>query len=316
MKGAVAGAAGIAVTGLTGCASASETEAPSSANVPETTPAVTNAPESVTPGATEETVQQTGEAEAADRVAMKPGVYVGEGRGFDWIEPVRVKITVDEEKLLSVDVIELELNREEPVIQQAAVDLMIPRMIESQSVSVDAITGATGVSSGIKLATRDALAKALLAGGSSEQAIRFFEKAQEKVEKTVTLDYRIVVAGMGGAGTMAALSAAEQMTANGEPVSILALDTAGNTAERRPMPASPLRSIPRDTAPLTTTERTIANRTVCGTTGSTPLPRATARKSWCGCSSTIPGTPSTGCSLTTMYTFTQRRRDLASVYGR
>lgn len=227
MKGAVAGAAGIAVTGLTGCASASETEAPSSANVPETTPAVTNAPESVTPGATEETVQQTGEAEAADRVAMKPGVYVGEGRGFDWIEPVRVKITVDEEKLLSVDVIELELNREEPVIQQAAVDLMIPRMIESQSVSVDAITGATGVSSGIKLATRDALAKALLAGGSSEQAIRFFEKAQEKVEKTVTLDYRIVVAGMGGAGTMAALSAAEQMTANGEPVSILALDTAG-----------------------------------------------------------------------------------------
>lgn len=120
MKGAVAGAAGIAVTGLTGCASASETEAPSSANVPETTPAVTNAPESVTPGATEETVQQTGEAEAADRVAMKPGVYVGEGRGFDWIEPVRVKITVDEEKLLSVDVIELELNREEPVIQQAA----------------------------------------------------------------------------------------------------------------------------------------------------------------------------------------------------
>ncbi len=173
-------------------------------------------------------LEEAGMAEDAGEAVMKPGVYVGEGKGFDWIEPVRVKITVDETSLLTVDVIELELNREEPVIQKAAIEHMIPRMIENQSVTVDAITGATGVSTGIKLATRDALIKALVAGGSNEKAISHFEKPVEKKEgETVELTYKIVVAGMGGAGTMAALSAAEQMKAAGMEPSILAIETAG-----------------------------------------------------------------------------------------
>ena len=160
-------------------------------------------------------------------VRMKPGVYVGEGIGFNWIEPVRVKITVDEKRLLSVDVIELELNREEPVIQKAVVDKMIPRMLEKQSIAVDAVTGATATSGGIRRATRDALQKALAAGGSGEGAIRQFETPVPKKQGTIELRYRIVVAGMGGAGTMAALSAAEQMQAAGLPVSVLAVEAAG-----------------------------------------------------------------------------------------
>ena len=56
-------------------------------------------------------------AEPSTGVTMKPGIYVGEGRGFDWIEPVRVKIEVSEDALLSVEVIERELNREEPLIK-------------------------------------------------------------------------------------------------------------------------------------------------------------------------------------------------------
>ncbi len=162
-----------------------------------------------------------------DAARMKPGVYVGEGWGFDWIEPVRVKITVDERSLLSVDLIELELNREEPVIQQAAAARLIPRMLENQSVAVDAVTGATAVSSGIRLATRDALRKALAAGGSGERAIRRFEKPVEKRRKAVELRYDVVVAGMGGAGTAAALSAAEQMRKAGRPVRVLAVEAAG-----------------------------------------------------------------------------------------
>lgn len=177
--------------------------------------------------AMDDILEQAGLAEAPTSVTMKPGVYVGEGKGFDWIEPVRVKIVVDEAKLLSVDVIEMELNREEPVILKSAIEKLIPRMIEHQSVSVDAITGATGSSSGIKLATRDALKKALKAGGSPETAIRYFDKSLEKKSETVELTYKIVVAGMGGAGTMAALSAAEQMKAKGMAPSILAIDTAG-----------------------------------------------------------------------------------------
>ena len=153
---------------------------------------------------------------------------MGEGRGFDWIEPVRVKIEVSEDELLSVEVIERELNREEPLIMKAAEDRMIPRMIEQQSVTVDSICGATGVSYGIKAATEDALKKALAAGGSSEDAIEaFYVDPVYNDGATEELSYDVVVCGMGGAGCAAAMAAAEAMQAAGLPVSVLAIETAG-----------------------------------------------------------------------------------------
>ena len=168
------------------------------------------------------------DAPASTGVTMKPGIYVGEGRGFDWIEPVRVKIEVSEDELLSVEVIERELNREEPLIMKAAEDRMIPRMIEQQSVTVDSICGATGVSYGIKAATEDALKKALAAGGSSEDAIEaFYVDPVYNDGATEELSYDVVVCGMGGAGCAAAMAAAEAMQAAGLPVSVLAIETAG-----------------------------------------------------------------------------------------
>lgn len=161
-------------------------------------------------------------------VTMKPGIYVGEGRGFDWIEPVRVKIEVDGTRLLSVEVIEKELNREEPLIMKAAEDRMIPRMIENQSVTVDSICGATLVSMGIKSATEDALKKALRAGGSSDEAVEAFHVDPTYADgATEELSYDVVVCGMGGAGCAAAMSVVEAMQAAGRNVSVLALETAG-----------------------------------------------------------------------------------------
>lgn len=165
--------------------------------------------------------------EAPAPVVMKPGIYVGEGNGFNWFEPVRVKIEVDESKLLSVEVIEKGLNREEPLIMKAAEDRMIPRMIESQSVTVDSITGATSSSAGIKAATEDALKKALAAGGSDESAIKNFHVDPVYEGGEETLDYDVVVCGMGGAGCAAAMAAVEAQVAAGQPVSVLAIETAG-----------------------------------------------------------------------------------------
>lgn len=179
--------------------------------------------------ATDDALAQAGnEAAAIPPVNMKPGVYVGEGGGFNWIEPVRVKIEVDDKKLLSVEVIQKKLNREEPLILKSAEDRMIPRMIENQSVKVDSITGATSSSAGIKAATEDALKKALNAGAADPEAIKNFYMdpvyTPDEVEK---LDYDVVICGLGGAGTCAAMSVAEQMVAVGRPVSVLALETAG-----------------------------------------------------------------------------------------
>lgn len=177
--------------------------------------------------ATEDCLQQAGILEAPGDAIMKPGVYVGEAHGFDWIEPVRVKIEVSESELQSVEVIDKKLNREEPLILKAAEELLIPRMIEHQSVTVDAVTGATSVSAGIRTATERALKKALEAGGSNDMAIHHFYSTAEKKGVEQTFDYDIVVCGLGGAGSAAAMSAAEALVAAGKDVRILGLETAG-----------------------------------------------------------------------------------------
>ena len=172
--------------------------------------------------------QAAGQTTDIPPVAMKAGIYVGEGMGFNWFEPVRVKIEVDESSLLSVEVIEKGLNREEPLILKSVEDRMLPRMIEAQSVKVDSITGATSSSAGVKAATEDALKKALAAGGSNQDAIKNFYVSPTYDEGTEeTLDYDIVVCGFGGAGCAAGMAAVEAQVAAGQPVSVLAIETAG-----------------------------------------------------------------------------------------
>lgn len=62
-------------------------------------------------------------------------------------------------------------NRETANIFQAAVDLLIPRIVENQSLSVDAVCGATSSSNGIKAAVADALTQALSAAGTDASAL-------------------------------------------------------------------------------------------------------------------------------------------------
>jgi fumarate reductase flavoprotein subunit len=177
--------------------------------------------------ATEECLYNAGILEQPGDVQMIPGVYFGESLGFNWIEPVRVQIEVDETSLKSIEVIDKDLNREETLILKEAEDLLIPRMIEAQSVTFDSISGATSSSAGVKSATENALKKALRAGGSSSTAIHNFYRATEKSSNSETLDYDLVICGLGGAGSAAAMSAAEAMKAAGRPVSVLAIEVAG-----------------------------------------------------------------------------------------
>ncbi|WP_425357478.1 FAD-dependent oxidoreductase [Leadbettera azotonutricia] len=73
-----------------------------------------------------------------------------------------------------------------------------------------------------------ALEQALAAGGSDPSAIENFQVTPAKVTGvTRTLDYDILVIGMGGSGSAAAMSAAETQKAAGRNVSVLAIDKAG-----------------------------------------------------------------------------------------
>ncbi|MBQ4369382.1 MAG: FAD-binding protein [Oscillospiraceae bacterium] len=164
---------------------------------------------------------------------MQPGVYSGEGFGFDRIEPIHVEVTVSETEIKNIEVVQKDTLRETPQIFVTAEENLIPRMISSQDLTVDAITGATASSSGIRKAVERALEKAIEAGGGNKNAIKAFYKPHFYSDKKVELDYDIVVAGMGGAGCAAAMSAAEGLAERGLPVSVLAIDSAakyGGTA--------------------------------------------------------------------------------------
>ena len=153
-------------------------------------------------------------------VKMKPGTYEGQGTGFRVSEPVTVQVTVNETEIENIVVDQVNTS-ETKAILQAAVDKLLPRMLKAQSLSIDSITGATSSSNAIKQAVEDALVKALVAGGSEASAVSAFYVMPEGKNDVVTIDTEVLVVGMGGSGTAAALSAAE----NG--ASVLSIDKAG-----------------------------------------------------------------------------------------
>ena len=172
------------------------------------------------------------QAETAS-VKMAPGTYTGQGTGFRVSEPITVNVTVSENEILDIQVDQVNTS-EKPSILQSVVDLMLPRILENQSVAVDAITGATASSNGVKQAITDALTQALEAGGSDASAISAFQTAPAKSTETITLDTDVLVVGMGGSGVAAALSAAE----NG--ASVLAIDKAGKYGGTSELTSGPM----------------------------------------------------------------------------
>jgi fumarate reductase flavoprotein subunit len=135
-------------------------------------------------------------------------------------------VTVSETEILSIDV-DCDAAKETQWFLQSAIDNMIPRMLEYQSVTVDSITGATTSSGAIKLAVKDCLTQALKAAGTDESAIENFYVAQPKSTDVETIDVDVVVVGMGGTGTAAAMKTAELQKENGKEVSVLTLEKAG-----------------------------------------------------------------------------------------
>lgn len=145
---------------------------------------------------------------------MELGTYSASASGFSLLQPLTVEVTVSEDIIETIEVTD---NAETYPFLQAAKDKLIPRIIDNQSVKVDAIVGCTGSSSGIKLATEAALKEALAKAGIDESAIENFYTLPEKSTKQETIKTEVLVVGMGGSG-----SAAETMyVANGNDASIV-----------------------------------------------------------------------------------------------
>lgn len=136
-------------------------------------------------------------------VTFEAGEYEGTGAGRNG--DIKVKVTLSDTGIENVEVVEHE---ETDGIGDLAFDGMIPKMIERQTVEVDAISGATLTSKGLK----EAVTNALLEAGIDAAALQGIEGEEEESEPAEDreMDADVVVVGAGGAGLAAAASASEE----------------------------------------------------------------------------------------------------------
>lgn len=168
--------------------------------------------------ALQDAMEQAGlvQQETAD---MQPGTYTGSAHGFSCIDEITVQVTVDETSILSIELEDtFQMDRdsyENPYMAKGAFAELQPAMLAEQSIGVDSVTGATGSSTGIKNAVRDALEQAFVAAGLSDAdaanavTAKFAKAPAAPEQKQETLTCDVVVVGAGASGTIASLTAQE-----------------------------------------------------------------------------------------------------------
>ena len=162
-------------------------------------------------------MRQAGLADSVE-AAMQPGTYTGSAHGFSCIDKITVHVTVDENSIVTLELEDKfkkdQDSYENPYIAKGAFALLEERILEAQSIGVDSVTGATGSSTGIKNAIRDALSQAYQAAGLDEAAASdaingAFMTASAKTDGYVELEADVIVVGAGASGTIASLTAQE-----------------------------------------------------------------------------------------------------------
>ncbi len=180
-------------------------------------------------------------AEAIEPVSMADGTYTAETWSFSPNFPLQVSVEVSDNKFTGIEIIGG--NDTKPILQ-SAIDLLIPRMIENQSVTVDSITGATTSSNGIKAATEDCLVQAIQAAGGDVKSVKAFYVNADKKSETLQIETDVLVVGMGGSGIATAVRAAEELYAangnNPEAVNVLGIDKAGKYGGTSAVTSSPM----------------------------------------------------------------------------
>ena len=139
-----------------------------------------------------------GVAGFAEGASYTPGTYTAEARGMWGTIPVTV--TVSENAIESIEVGE---NNETAGLRQWPMNIIPQEIIESQSLAVDTVTGATVTSRGIISAVEDCLKQA----GADVAALKV--AAEKEPAQDVEASADVVIVGGGGAGLAAACSATE-----------------------------------------------------------------------------------------------------------
>jgi fumarate reductase flavoprotein subunit len=167
---------------------------------------------------------QASGAKTAAALTMKDGTYQASAFGFSLLMPVQVSVSVKNNRISAIFIGKNDETNGKP---RSVQDIMIPSIIENQSLAVDVVTGATATSNAVLQAAHDCLIKA----GAKETAL-YKELPKSTTEEAYTVD--VVVVGFGGSGAAAALSAAE----NG--ASVMVLEKAGRIGGTSAVTSGPM----------------------------------------------------------------------------
>lgn len=137
-------------------------------------------------------------AGSAAELTMKPGVYTATVNGHN--APMTVEVTVSEHKIEKIDASK---NLETIGVGRKAIEKMTAKILDNQSIGVDAVTGATVTSYAIWSAVKQCLEQA----GADMKAVTAKVEKHPSGERTIDAD--VVIVGGGGAGLAAAVSAHE-----------------------------------------------------------------------------------------------------------
>lgn len=138
-----------------------------------------------------------------EKTAIEDDTYTGTAPSFGLMGPLTAEVTIADGRIADIQVVS-ETDSLTGEWYASARDLLIPRIIEHQSLAVDSITGATTSSGGI----RNAVAAAIdAAGGDSMQ---WYTEVPKSDEKVVIDGYDVIVVGMGGSGVFSYCAAADQ----------------------------------------------------------------------------------------------------------
>ena len=158
--------------------------------------------------------QAMGGAAAAEKTPVADGSFQGTAPGFGLTGQMTCEVSFENGAITGIEVVE-ETDSLTGEWFANAKELLIPRLLEQQSLEVDAITGATASSNGIK----NCVAKAIeAAGGVADEWYTPIEKSSETV---VIDDYDVIVVGLGGSGVLSYCAAADQ------GASVFGLEAAG-----------------------------------------------------------------------------------------
>lgn len=148
-------------------------------------------------GGTGETKAPDQTQEAAGEAGYKAGIYSAQAKGNNG--DVKVEVEFSEDAIVKVTVTE---HQETAGLSDPAIEKIPQRIVEGQSLNVDAISGATNTSNAILEAVADCVEQA---GGDAEGLKAKEIQANTAVEE-MTVD--VVVVGGGASGSGAALAAA------------------------------------------------------------------------------------------------------------